>query len=137
MSVSAVSKMKVLVVDDEELIARSLSSYLTAMSFDVVWTTSSCKALSLIHEGIFDVLISDILMAPTNGIELVKELRKRDKNCKIVMMSAIVERMEIERQLADLDVRAFFEKPFDARLIYETLMEITNEIRNFQISKKS
>jgi DNA-binding NtrC family response regulator len=127
--VSVVRKIKVLVVDDEKLIAISLGQYLTAMNFDVVWTASSSEALSLIREGTFDILISDVFMTPINGIELVKELRKRDKNCKIVMMSATVERMEIKRQLADLDVSAFFEKPFDVRSVYETLTEITNATR--------
>ena len=126
---SVVRKIKVLVVDDEKLIAISLGQYLTAMNFDVVWTASSSEALSLIREGTFDILISDVFMTPINGIELVKELRKRDKNCKIVMMSATVERMEIKRQLADLDVSAFFEKPFDVRSVYETLTEITNATR--------
>jgi len=131
--VSVVRKIKVLVVDDEKLIAISLGQYLTAKDFDVVWTTSSSEALTLIRERTFDILISDVFMTPINGIELVKELRKRDKNCKIVMMSAAVERMEIKRQLADLDVQAFFEKPFDVRSVYETLTEITNETRQSQL----
>ncbi len=126
---NAVVKMKVLVVDDEKLIACSLSQYLSGKNFDVVWTASSSKALSLIREETFDILISDVFMAPPNGIELVKELRTRDKNCKIIMMSATVERKEIERQLADMDVQAFFEKPFEMRCVYETLMEIANETR--------
>lgn len=130
---SVVRKIKVLVVDDEKLIAISLGQYLTAKDFDVVWTTSSSEALTLIRERTFDILISDVFMTPINGIELVKELRKRDKNCKIVMMSAAVERMEIKRQLADLDVQAFFEKPFDVRSVYETLTEITNETRQSQL----
>jgi two-component system OmpR family response regulator len=134
---AGVGKPRVLVVDDEELIAESLSLYLTGKNFDVVWAASAGKALSLIREGRFDILISDVFMAPMNGIELVKELRKYDKNCKVVMMSATVERMEIARQLAGLDIRTFIEKPFDPRSVCETLMEIMNETRRLQFPKKS
>jgi DNA-binding response OmpR family regulator len=125
------AKPRVLVVDDDELIAESLSLYLTEKNFNVVWTASSDNALSLIHEGTFDILVSDVFMVPMNGVELVRELRKHDKNCKVIMMSATVKKLEITRQLAGLDVRAFFEKPFDPCSVYETLMEIMNETRRF------
>ncbi len=125
--VQPLGKRKVLVVDDEHLIAFSLSAYLETMNFDVVWTLSSTEALSLIRERAFDIMITDVFLEHMTGLELVTELRKRDRNCKIVLMSAILEWTKIEKELAHLDVQAFLEKPFELSVVYETLKELTNE----------
>ena len=124
-----VGKSKILVVDDEKLITYSLSTYLAGKDFDVRWTESSSEALSLIRAETFDIVISDIFMMPINGIELIRELRKLDRNCKVIMMSATVERAKMEEQMAELDVSAFLEKPFDLDSLLKMLREMTNEVR--------
>lgn len=67
---AGVGKPRVLVVDDDELIAESLGLYLTEKNFDVVWTASSDNALSLIREETFEILVSDVFMVPMNGLNL-------------------------------------------------------------------
>lgn len=121
------TQRKILVVDDEFLIAFSLGAYLKKRHFDVTWTASPVEALSYIRERAFDAIVSDIFMSPIDGVALIKELRMRDGNCKVVLMSATIERAKVEKEIAELDVQAFFHKPFDLSEVHDTLKTLTSE----------
>jgi DNA-binding NtrC family response regulator len=66
---------KILVVDDEHLIADTLTSILTSSGFDASAAYSGREALEWIAEsGCPDILLSDVVMPDLNGIELAKKI---------------------------------------------------------------
>ena len=70
---------KVLLIDDEEGIRESLSIMLQIEGFDTVALPDAVKALQLFDTGeYFDFIISDIKMPHMNGIEFLREVRKRE-----------------------------------------------------------
>lgn len=64
------STPRVLVVDDEEVIATTLSMILNTSGFDSVASFSGTKALEIATASHFDILVTDVMMEPMNGIEL-------------------------------------------------------------------
>jgi len=70
----AVAK-KILVVDDERLIADTLTSILTDSGFEASAVYSATEALAWIkRSGCPDILLSDVVMPDLNGIELAKKI---------------------------------------------------------------
>lgn len=79
---------RILVVDDEEDLLKMLTVMLSEESYIPVTATSAEKALELLHEENFDLILSDIRMEGMSGIELLKRVKKLDPDLPIIMMTA-------------------------------------------------
>lgn len=120
-------RLKVLVVDDEELISWALSRYLLKRGYEITATNSSETAMSLIQKDKFDVIISDVMMGSISGIDLIRKLRSFNLDSKVILMSATFQWEEIKQQVEGLKLDAFIEKPFQLREFHEKLVELTGE----------
>jgi DNA-binding NtrC family response regulator len=76
------------VVDDEYAIASSLASILRYEGFDdVSYFTDPLKALEAVNAEAPDLLITDVVMLPLTGLELVMKTQKICPECKIILFS--------------------------------------------------
>lgn len=83
--------MKVLVVDDEQLVRWFLERALRKWGHEVVSVSNTADALNKMKKEEFDVLFTDLRMPEGNGSMLVSEVReKTDKPLKIVVCSAFI-----------------------------------------------
>jgi DNA-binding NtrC family response regulator len=83
--------MKILVVDDEQLVRWFLERALNKWGHDVVTAPSGQDALSLMKEDSFDVLFTDLRMPEGNGAHLIKEVSEMPQKCKkVVVCSAFI-----------------------------------------------
>jgi signal transduction histidine kinase/CheY-like chemotaxis protein len=73
------SQLRILVVDDEELIRSALSRFLKAYHFDVVTAQDGQEALAIAHREVFDLVISDIRMPRMNGLEFYRGMLEVDR----------------------------------------------------------
>jgi len=80
-------KRKVLVVDDERVIADTLAIILNKSGFDASAVYSGSGAVSSARAAAPDLIISDVVMDDMNGIETAIEIRKFLPNCKILLFS--------------------------------------------------
>lgn len=87
LSKAAITEQKVFVVDDEEQIANLVTLCLRSVSFDVETFYDAASALRRASNCLPDLLISDITMPGMDGITLAKQLRKRNPNCKVILIS--------------------------------------------------
>ena len=69
-------KDKILVVDDEESILKTIFNALTIEGYDVSTTSSSRDALEKVRSTFFDLILLDVRMPEMDGITLLKEIRK-------------------------------------------------------------
>jgi DNA-binding response OmpR family regulator len=120
-------RVKALVVDDDRFIAETLRRYLSKRDIEVTMTTSPEDASSLIQREKFDVLISDVMMEPISGIDLVKRLRSLSSGCKVILISGVCQENEIRNWMETLKIDKLFTKPFRLNDVYEKLMELTHE----------
>lgn len=116
-----VSSMRILVVDDEELIRILMCNFMERLFGEVVSATDGQDALEKFNQqGPFDMVLTDIRMPRMSGRELIKELRHRDKKLFIAMMSGAPE--DAEEDIHHCDV--FVEKPVGFDKILEVLSQM-------------
>ena len=84
---SNTAKRKVLVADDERVIADSLAMILNQSGYDARAVYSGEKALELAETFRPDMLISDVIMADLNGIEAAIRIRALHPGIKVLLFS--------------------------------------------------
>jgi len=89
--IEARKELRVFVVDDEEIIASSLTMILRLHGgIHVTSFSDPLKALELSAVEAPDLLISDVLMPQLSGIDLAIQLRQHCPNCKVLLFSGHV-----------------------------------------------
>lgn len=107
----------VMVVEDKEIVRRSLVATLKSANFQVVAASSAEEAKAILEEGReVDLLISDIMMEGASGVELVEELRDLRPEIPYLLISGFVSD-ELRGRI--LDSPNFLSKPFGARTLLE------------------
>ncbi len=81
-------ELHVLVVDDEPAIRQVLSSALTKAGYPVDSAGSAAEALAKLDKTAFDVVLCDVFMPITDGIELIKLARARGHSATFIMVTA-------------------------------------------------
>ena len=83
----ATSKPKVLIADDERIIADTLAMILNQGGFEAQAVYSCVKALEMAPDFKPDLLISDVIMADLNGIDAAIRIRELLPSIKILLFS--------------------------------------------------
>jgi DNA-binding NtrC family response regulator len=79
---------RILVVDDEKNIRTALASLLRKEGYDAQAEGNPEAVADLVAAGHFDVIVTDLKMAPRNGIEVLEEIRRRSPEAEVVIMTA-------------------------------------------------
>ena len=109
----------ILVVDDDESIARAISSVLQLNGYSVAIAGSCDEALGYLDENRPSLVFSDVNMPTHDGFELLRIIKSNPvtQNIPVVFVSAQARADDRERALK-AGVTAYLEKPFDpGRLI--------------------
>jgi DNA-binding NtrC family response regulator len=78
---------KILIVDDKESYANMLSDALQTKGYETLTELDSGKAAKVaLKEGV-DLVISDFVMTPLNGLELLRELKKMDETLPVILVT--------------------------------------------------
>ena len=78
---------RVLLIDDEPEVVRAHERMLGRLGLEVVATTSPACALSLLGATQFDLLLADVRMPGTSGLELAREASRIDPDLAIIMLT--------------------------------------------------
>jgi CheY-like chemotaxis protein len=81
------AKPKVLVADDERVIADTLAIILNQSGFDATAVYSGEKAVEMAETLRPDMVISDVIMTDLNGIDAAIKIREMLPSCKILLFS--------------------------------------------------
>lgn len=106
--------MKLLIIEDEILLAHSLKALLEHKGYEVDCAYDGEDGYNLAEEDIYDLLILDVMMPKMNGYEVVKKLRAKHLGTPILMLTT---KSELEDELDGLNAGAdyYLTKPFDSR----------------------
>jgi DNA-binding response OmpR family regulator len=80
-------KQRILVVDDEELIAHSLRDILTRAGFDTVCALSGTEAIEVAEEICPDIVISDVIMPDLDGVQTAIRIKRACPTARILLFS--------------------------------------------------
>jgi two-component system NtrC family response regulator len=106
----AVNTPAILVVEDERLIQWSLRERLEQDGYHVVLADTGEQALDRFQESVGLVLL-DLKLPDTNGLALLKRLKKLQPKCQVILMTAYGT-PEIAREAMDNGVFQVVDKPF-------------------------
>jgi len=80
-------KFKVLVVDDEDDFRETIVKRLQGRHLDTTGVASGEEALRIMEQEAFDVVVLDVLMPGMDGIEVLKEMKKRWPLTEVIMLT--------------------------------------------------
>lgn len=126
--------IKVLIVEDEFVIASDLKMLLESANFQVVGVASnSIAATELYIENLPDIILTDIhLKGEKTGLDLILDLRKRSDYCSyVIVISAYTEAVTIEKALAISPV-SYITKPFTPKQVITSV----NIAKNMVLQRK-
>ena len=106
--------MKILIVEDERLLADSLKALLEKKGFQVEAVYDGETGEEYAQLGVYDLLILDVMMPKLDGYELARRVRARRCGVPILMLTA---RSALEDRVQGLNAGAdyYLTKPFDSR----------------------
>ena len=105
--------MKILVIEDEKLLADSIKSMLERKGFQVECVYDGEAGKEYAELGIYDLLILDVMMPKMDGFEVARQVRRARCNTPILMLTA---RSDVQDRIAGLNAGAdyYLTKPFDS-----------------------
>lgn len=103
--------MKILYVEDEKYMARSLAQVLKKENYSVDIAHDGESGLDLALSGVYDVIILDIMLPKMNGVAVLKALRKESVDVPVILLTA---KGDTEDKVVGLDSGAddYLVKPF-------------------------
>lgn len=114
----------VLLVEDDDVVRRSIGRVLEEEGFEVVGAASGAEAMRLAETRRPAVVVTDVVLAGMNGRETVEHIRARHADMPVVYMSGYTDDAALRSQLSDAWT-TFLQKPFPAddllQAIYEAL----------------
>ena len=116
---------KILIVEDEKLITKSLARLLDKKGYDTVIANTGEEAIQKVASSDFDLIISDIRMPEKDGIETIIEIRAllKKENKPIIPEILITGYADEEKYKSaiDLKVAGYLYKPFDTEDLMEAI----------------
>jgi FixJ family two-component response regulator len=111
---------KVLVIDDEKSILDSLSSILEDEGFTVLKAMDGKEGLAIFEEEKPDIVLLDVWMPELDGIQVLKRIKKKDKNAIVIVISG---HGTISTAVEAVKVGAydFLEKPLSIEKVLEVV----------------
>ena len=105
--------MKILVIEDEKLLADSIRQMLERKGFQVECVYDGEAGAQYAELGIYDLLILDVMMPKMDGYEVARQVRRSRCNTPILMLTA---RSDVQDRIAGLNAGAdyYLTKPFDS-----------------------
>ncbi|MEK4731313.1 response regulator transcription factor [Paenibacillus sp. FSL L8-0641] len=118
-------KHSILIVEDEEKIARLLEIELQFEGYQVCKEKNGIDGLETYCKGNWDLVLLDIMIPGLNGIELLRRIRKHDANVPVILLTA---KSSIADKVEGLDLGAndYVTKPF---VIEELLARVRAALR--------
>ena len=121
------SKRRILFVEDSVSVRRVIAKLLEKMGYEVVVAENGQHALEMYQKanGKIDLLLTDWVMPQLGGRELIRELRKKDPNLKVVVLSAYP--VQEQAEIAQLQINAWLTKPVSSQELAATLRALFQE----------
>lgn len=106
--------MKILIIEDERLLADSLKTMLTGKGFEVEVAYDGETGNDYACLGIYDLLILDVMMPGMDGYQVAREVRAKRCNVPILMLTA---KSDVTDRIEGLNAGAdyYLTKPFDSQ----------------------
>jgi len=110
---------KLLIVDDELDVREFAKNFFTRRKIDCFIASGGTEAISLFKEHKPNLVLLDIRMEDMNGVDVLEEIKKIDKDAKVIMVTG-VEEEETSNRAKELGAIGYIHKP----LVLDELEEV-------------
>jgi DNA-binding response OmpR family regulator len=122
----------ILFVEDEDTIRQNYVSYLRNYFQEVYEARNAEEAMVIYKNKTPNIMIVDIHLPKMNGLELVAQIRIKDYNTRIIMLTAYTD-TKLLLDATSLQLTKYLVKPINRQELKETLRSAINEIQSFTI----
>jgi two-component system, OmpR family, response regulator len=125
---------KLLLIDDDEKLAPPLNKYLGQFDFDLYSETHPLKALELLRENQYELIILDVMLPEIDGFEACRRIRQFS-NTPVLMLTA---RGDVMDRVVGLEIGAddYLAKPFEPRELVARIKNILKRTVTVQSSSE-
>ena len=131
--VSPPTARRVLVIDDEADIRESLELLLTAENYHVELAENATVGLQKFESSAYDLILLDLMMPDRSGMEVLTEIRQRDIETPVFMLTAYGS-VEVAVKALKLGANDYFAKPWDNEKL---LIEIDHMIARGRLEREN
>ncbi len=115
--------MKILVVDDEEIVLESCQAVLEEAGFEAALLPSAYTALKAMKQEDFTLLLIDVKMPEHDGMYLMQEIKKRWPEKPVIVMSGYYTADTINEAIR-MGAATFIAKPFEPEELINTIRQV-------------
>ncbi|OUR73944.1 hypothetical protein A9Q76_01790 [Arcobacter sp. 31_11_sub10_T18] len=116
-------EVSILYVEDEDEIREEVAQVLSLLSNRVITASDGEEAFKIFSELKPQIIITDIEMPRTNGIEFARLVREKDLQVPIIMFTAYTNK-EYLLPAANLNIQAYLVKPLESKSLREALYNV-------------
>lgn len=122
LEVKVTERPKVLIVDDDLELLSIMKKFLEMKKVDVVVEEKGERVQGILENDTFSLIILDVVLPDVNGIEILKEIKKKSPDQKVIVMTAM---LSIENTISALREGAveYLLKPFSSMEYIWTVIE--------------
>jgi DNA-binding NtrC family response regulator len=124
---------RILVIDDEADIRESLETLLTLEGYEVDLAINAAEGLQKLDSGAYDLVLLDLMMPDRSGLEVLDEVRLRDKETPIFLITAYGS-VEVAVNALKSGANDYFSKPWDNEKL---LVEIARMIGSHRLAREN
>ena len=119
--------LNILYIEDEENIRINIKKVLLLLCENVFDVSNINEAKFIFNKQRIDIIISDINLPDTDGIDFIKELRKKDKTIPVILLSAFTDTKYL-LEATKLKLVDYLTKPVDFKTLNNSLQSCVEEI---------
>ena len=112
---------KILIVDDEQPIRDMLKKFLVKKGYEVFGADNAEDALKIVREEAPHIVLLDIRMPKTDGVEVLKRIKEINKNVGVVMITAVSDTSVAEKCM-EQGAFDYITKPISLEYLEECLL---------------
>jgi DNA-binding response OmpR family regulator len=114
----------ILIVDDEKLLAKTLSNALKEAGYKTATaTTAETAEKQIFSDKGYDLILLDNKLVKRSGLDIVRKMRERDVRSKVILMTAF-DSPEVRSEAKKLRVSRYVKKPFDLPSMLDIVSEV-------------
>ena len=127
LKINLLKNLTLLLVEDDEELRESTKETLALFFKNVFVAQNGLEALDIYSQNNIDLIITDYVMPIVNGHELCKNIREKNRNIPLVIMSNYSDREKLLKSIS-LELTDYVIKPIEYKQLLETLVKMVEKL---------
>ncbi len=127
------SRGRILVIDDEADIRESFETLLELEGYTVHTAENATEGLKKFEAGVYDLILLDLMMPDRSGLEVLDDIRRRDKETPIFLITAYGS-IEVAVEALKSGANDYFSKPWDNEKL---IIEIERQLARTRLEQEN